>query len=401
VRNIAIERALAAGWGLFFASGAVAAARLGYAEIRSRNRDAAGLTMAVRIDRFAPPARYFERLVQFESANSERWLDAALQANPRDATAWIAKGLAAERRNDMEVAQYDLLEATRIDHRYTPAWTLTNFYFRRASSGNYGPGPFWRWARRTAGLTYDDFRPLLTLAHSLDPNPRSVIEKLGGGTRLLCADLDYLVQQKRLSQAQEVARILMQQRRNEKADGPRLIALADRQIRAGRARDAVELWNAASTPLDPEHGPILANQDLMTVPTGVAFDWHLPHGGGFTSAWRPGQLKFSLSGDQPDDCVLLEQMILIARGKLYRLRFEYITDGLTSPTGLVWDLDRATGGALSAASSWRAAESVLRPPASSGETIRLGALHLSYRRKAGTTRTVGQIEIRRLTIDVL
>ncbi len=399
--KITIERALAAACSLIFASAAVAAAQLGYAEIQSRRDNVFELTTAARIDRFAPPARYFERLAELDSANSDRWLDAAIQVNLRDATAWIAKGLAAERRNDDQAAEHDLLQAARFDQRYIPAWSLTNFYFRRASSGAYGQGPFWRWARRTAGLTYDDFRPLLALAHSLDPNPRSVIEKLGGGTRLLYADLDYLVQQGRLDWAQEVARVLMGRDRNETADAPRLIALADRQIRAGRARNALELWNAIFSPLDPERGPILANQDLMTDPTGVAFDWRIADGHGFASTWRPGQLKFSLSGDQPDDCVLLEQMIPIARGNLYRLRFEYITDELTSPTGLAWGFDGASGADLAPASSWHAAEFVLRPPESSGKTMRLGVLRFSYHRKPGTIRAAGRIEVRRFAIDAL
>jgi len=397
--KIVIERLLAAGWALLFALGAIAAAQLGYADIQSRRSDFVGLPTAVKLGRFAPPARYFERLADLDSANSEVWLDAAIRANSRDARAWIAKGLAAERRNDLEAAEHDLLQAAQIDHRYTPAWTLTNFYFRQVSSREYGQGRFWRWARKTAGLTYDDFRPLLALAHSLDPNPRSAIEKLGGGTRLLDADLDYLVQQKRLDQAQQVARVLMGE--NKAADAPRLLALADRQIRASHARAALELWNAVSAPLDPERGPILANQDLITEPTGVVFDWRLPGNKGITSAWRPGQLKFSLSGDQPDDCVLVEQMVPIVRGKLYRLRFGYNTDGLASRTGLAWDLDGASGTDLTPASSWQTAESVLRPTASSGDALRLGVLRLSYRRRPGTMRAAGWVEIRSLAMDVL
>ncbi len=398
---MALQVATSVGSGLVFALGAITAARLAYADIQSRRDTIFALTTAAEIDRFAPPAGYFERLAGFDPSNSEKWLDAAIQANPRDSRMWIAKGLAAERHSDIQTAEFDLLQAARIDQRYLPAWTLTNFYFRRAASGEYGQESFWRWARRTASLTYDEFRPLLALAHSFEPSPRTVIEKLAGGNRLLYADLDYLVQQGHLDQAQEVARILMARGGNEAADAPHLIALADRQIRAGRARDALELWNAVSAPLDPNRGTILGNQDLLTEPAGLAFDWRLPHAGGFTSTWRPARLSFSLSGKQTDQCVLLEQPVLLARGKRYRLRFEYVTNTLTSPTGLAWDLDGAPGTDLSPASSWRSAEFLLGPSQWSGETVRLGELHLSYRRKPGSVAAIGRIELRRLAMDAL
>lgn len=396
-----LRLATSVGSGLLFALGAITAARLAYADIQSRRDTVPAVTSAARINGFASNTDYFERLAELEPDNSEEWLDAAIRTNPRDSSAWIANGLAAERHNDVQAAELDLLQAARIDQRYLPAWTLTNFYFRQADSGEYRQEFFWRWARRTASLTYDDFRPLLALAHSFEPSPRTVIEKLGDGTPLLRADLDYLVQQGHLDQAQEAARVLMQRRRDQKEDAPRLIALADRQIRAGRAPDALELWNAVSAPLDPDRGTILGNQDLMTEPTGLAFDWRLPRGDGLTSTWRPAWLSFSLSGDQPDHCVLVEQTLPLGRGKRYRLRFEYVTNALTSPTGLAWDLDGASGTDLSPVSSWRPAEFLLGPSQWSGETVRLGELHLSYRRKPGSVPAIGRIELRRLALEVL
>src|SRR5580658_1806575 len=164
------------------ACSAVLAARLAYAELRFRRATPATVMRAAELDRFAPPAGYFERLADLDREHAGRWLDAALQANPRLSSAWVAQGLAAEEAGEMDQAERDLLEAARVDRRYLPAWTLANFYFRRQSAAQ-----FWTWARRAAALTYDDFRPLLALARAVEPHPRALIEKLGGGDRLLHA----------------------------------------------------------------------------------------------------------------------------------------------------------------------------------------------------------------------
>jgi tetratricopeptide (TPR) repeat protein len=173
--------ALALAVALCMGGGILLSARQAYAELISRGFIAGddttpALVRAAHLDRFAPPASYFLRLADLDPDRATHWLDAALQANPRLASAWIAKGLAAERNGDVQPAERELLQAASIDHQYLPAWTLTNFYFRRNRYAD-----FWGWARRAAALTYDDFRPLLAMAHAVEPDPRAVIEKLGNG----------------------------------------------------------------------------------------------------------------------------------------------------------------------------------------------------------------------------
>jgi tetratricopeptide (TPR) repeat protein len=394
------------------ACGALLASRLAYAELISRgfltgDATVPALIRAAALDRFAAPAAYFGRLAELDPDRAAPWLDAALESNPRLTPAWIAKGLAAEQAQAYAAAEHDLLQAASVDHRYLPAWTLTNFYFRQ----NRRP-EFWIWARRAATLTYDDFRPLLALAHALEPNPRAVIENLGGPASLwgaawgpawqpalLHADLDYLVQQDRLDAAQQIARLLLA--RQSSADVPRLIALADRQIRAGHARDALELWNAVSSaaPLD-SGGVALANGNLAASPSGVAFDWRLPSANGFYSVWQPQRLTFILSGAQPESFALLEQIVPLDPARRYRMCFEFLTVGLASPTGLTWDLDGESAPPFPPATTWHAGEAVWI--ARSGATcLRLGKLRLLYRRGFGTVRAPGQLELRHLKLEAL
>jgi tetratricopeptide (TPR) repeat protein len=348
---------------------AVLAAWLAYTELQFRRDTPGTIAWAAELDRFAPPAGYFERLADLDPEFAERWLDAALRANSRLSSAWIALGLAAERAGEMDQAERDLLQAARIDRQYLPAWTLANFYFRRQSADR-----FWTWAQRAASLTYDEFRPLLALAHAVEPRPRAALEKLGGGDRLLRADLDDLATRGSLDDAQVVARLIPP--RPIPGDASRLLELAERQIRAGNAAYALELWNAAASPLNPNESPALANGDLLQSPTGIAFDWRLLGGEGATPGWRPSQLTFSFSGNQPESCPLLEQILPLARAKRYRLRFEYFTAGLASPTGIVWDLDGTQGPVLEPADAWLPAAVVL---STAHRGANLSRLRLLYR----------------------
>jgi len=393
------------------AGAAALSAHLAYAEIQFHRGTAAAAEQAAKLDRFAPPSGYFEALADLDPDRAMHWLAAALNANPRLSPAWIAQGLAFE-RDSPRTGQFDqaagaLLQAASVDHQYLPAWTLANFYFRRAAFLGTS-APFWYWARRAAGLTYDDFRPLLALAHAAEADPQMAIEKLGGSNLLLHADLDYLSELGRFEDAQKIARLLLSRSAAPGllSEAPRLLELADWQIQAGNVWYALELWNAIAAPrqeerLDPDRGLALANGDLLHAPTGVAFDWRLRQTEGALAAWRPSQLTFSLTGDQPESCALLEQTVPVARARRYRLHFEYVTAGLASPTGIVWDLDGDEGYALEPAAAWSSATAILRASNRGRRGAALGSLRLLYRRQPGTVRAQGRLELRHLRMEAL
>jgi len=152
---------------------------------------------------------------------SPKVLRAAVSLNPRLASAWIQLGLDAEADGNLPEAETDLLSAASVDHLYIPAWTLSNFYFRRGDASK-----FWPWAIRAADLTYDDYRPLLRLADALERSPQQVATRLGGGAPLLRAYMDILINEHRLDAAREVGDLLAA--RHDPADRDRLAALAER-----------------------------------------------------------------------------------------------------------------------------------------------------------------------------
>jgi hypothetical protein len=141
----------------------------------------------------------------------------ALAENPRLSSAWITLGIEAERAGDRTRAETMLLEAARVDHRFLPAWTLANFYFRQGDSAS-----FWPWAKLATRLTFDDYRPLLRLCDWLNADPSEVITRLDGGPPLIRAYLDLLIGEHRLEDARQVARILKAQ--HDPTDQARLAA---------------------------------------------------------------------------------------------------------------------------------------------------------------------------------
>jgi len=334
---------------LVFAALLAYSLRLAYAEIVFRRDTPDSVQRAIWLDRAAPPSRYFERLAELDSEHADRWLREALRLNPRLSSAWIELG-----------AESDLLEAARVDHRYLPAWTLANFYFRADNEQ-----AFWPWARRAADLAYDDPRPLLQLANRLDPDALGVIARLGGGDRVMRAELDSLAADGRMDAGQRVARVLLE--RGSPDDQPRLIEMTERQIQAGNAAYAVELWNGVSA---------------QKPPTGVGFGWVVPSVEGVATEWKPDQLTLSFSGAQPETCSLLERVV--ASTEPYRLSFEY--HGAAG--GIRWDIDGLESGPLAPSGEWH-----FSPKHS------LARLRLIYRRDPGNVPTEGRLELRHIRLE--
>jgi hypothetical protein len=146
-------------------------------------------------------------------------LEAQHAAHPLNSEVTIELALELERQGRMAQAENTLLEAAREDRQLLPAWTLANFYFRRERTED-----FWRWAARSADLTYDDFRPLLRLATSVEHDPRLVVNHLGNHAPLLRAYIDLLIGQHRSADARFLGEILAAH--HDSADRDRLAALS-------------------------------------------------------------------------------------------------------------------------------------------------------------------------------
>ncbi|MGA3201304.1 MAG: hypothetical protein ABSF12_02290 [Bryobacteraceae bacterium] len=363
---------------------ALAAMRLAVAETIFRADTPRAVERAIAIQGATPAAEFEERLAELDPDGARAALEKAVAIDEHRSTAWVSLGLLDDGAGDPAEAERCLLRAARIDHQYLPAWTLANFYFRR---GNHEL--FWEWARRAALLTYDDFLPLLRLCDQFEPDPARMLRHIGELRRIGASYLDFLIGENRLDAAQQVARGMLADRAND----PYLLNLADRQLRAGNGAAAIELWNVASGlgPIEPLAGRILTNGNLERVPLNLGFDWRLGQPAGVVSNWRPSELLFTLSGSQPETCVLLEQTVCLIPGH-FRLRFDYVTRDAPS-AGIRWSLDRIEGPPIEPSERWR--EGTFEVPRTRG----LARLKLVYRREPGTTRAEGRIEIRNLRLE--
>ena len=154
---------------------------------------AAALVAAVQAFAGAPPA----------PADSTPSLLAAHEANPRDTAISIQLGLEFERARRFQTGRTTPRQAARYDHQYQPAWTLANYYFRQNEVDS-----FWTWAHRAAELSYDEGKPVLRLAVTLENEPVVLMDHLGCRPVLLRTYLDILIGQGRREAARQVAAML-------------------------------------------------------------------------------------------------------------------------------------------------------------------------------------------------
>jgi hypothetical protein len=369
---------------LFFGCAAIAAIRLGLADTLFRQDTPEAIRKAIHMQWPTPADELERRLADLDPVHAREALESAVGANPRSSAAWISLGLLDEAAGDLPAAETELRQAGFVDRQYLPAWSLANFYFRRQNRE-----AFWEWTDRAASLDYDDLRPLLRLCDAFEPNPARMLGHFRDPRRLRPPYLDFLIGENRLDDAQLLARTMT----GERANDPLLIDLADRQLRAGHARSAIELWNIASGlgPIEPSAGKILTNGDLARAPLNLGFDWRVGQTEGVGQRWKPSELMFSLSGSQPEACVLLEQTISLTPRR-FRLRFDYRTAEWSS-TGIHWSLENIEGPQIEPSAQWK--EGAFDLPRADG----LRNLRLFYRREPGTIRTEGRIEIRNLRLE--
>ena len=359
----------------------------------------------------------------------ERLADAGLrptEAGSRRAGA----GLRADQHaGDFTPAREAFETAFLVDHQYAPAWALANFCFRHADEEC-----FWRAASRAAArapalaeaspgaANLTDLRPLLDLAGGMDPSPASMLDRLGAtadapfAPAMERAYLDDLIGHSRWDDATMIARRLAARDRPHRdasgllgPDAPRLDAFVTRLIAVGRASLAVGLWNeyAGFAALDPERGLSLTNGDFSRAPRNAGFDWRLespagnagqapPATDGVERLWAPSELEFRFSGREPEQGLLAEQWLPL-RLRSYRLRFEYRTRDMPSPTGVHWERETEAAAVLEpCAARWCAAQWSFSAARESQAPLRL-----VYHREPATERARGSLLVRNVRLEVL
>ncbi len=339
------------------------------------------------------------------------WLRRAVAVQPDDASIHIRLGLASEMAGDLEEAERELLAAAQVNAKYEPRWTLANFYFRRGNGE-----AFWRWAREAAAISYGNRTALFELCWRQAPDAALILDRAIPPRRPVRMDYAaYLVGHSQWPVAGQLLRELAAAA--TPAETGRFLRLTDQALGARRFSIATDLWNSLSRsgsipypPLDSAAGPLPVNGDFGRPPLGQGFDWRRhPAGGIFQTTLPAGGYRLSLSGDQPENCVVVSTYIPLLPGREYRLATLYRSSvaplaGSHDSTGLRWRVVSLTEPPRLIAESAPlpvVSDSALEQRFATPTETTMVRLELHHRREPGTTRFAGSVLLERVTLELL
>ncbi len=384
------------------------AIRLSYADYLAGGDSSRLIQSALKL---APDnAAYWLRwtdLVEAEGRPGDAGIQHAAELDPYDASVWIRAGLKAEIQGRYTEAEQDLLQAARRSRQFEPRWALANFYFRRGDAEH-----FWDWANSALPWAYQDRTPLFELCWRMQPDAALILRRaIPDDPKVLRNYLEFLLATRRFDAAAAVAERL--ESRATAEDRDLLLGYSSLMLEQKRWAEALAAWNALCLrnlvpypQLVPGKGPVLTNGAFSAEPLNRGFDWHiwqLP-GVSVVRGSSPGRLEFSFNGQQPENCLLLDQFIPVIGGRRYDFRFAYRTDSIAPGSGLHWTLtEAATGAAIPleqpplSSDDWTIADSGFQVPVGA-QGARLA---LVYERQPGTVRLEGAFWLRDLAMELL
>jgi len=313
---------------------------------------------------------------EYAGQDSTPLLEEITRLNPRASAPRIRLGLAAELRGDVNQAERWLQEAYSVDHQFETRWTLANFYFRQGRSGE-----FWTWMKSALEMSYGDRVAAFDLCWQMSGDPQEILSRAIPDRREVVASyLAYVLNHRKPAAIAGAALRLAKMRIPD--DLPLLYAATDAVLDP-------DLWQALGNPRP--NGITHPNFEPPRI--GHGFDWRIAETTGVIHVALDGAHRIRFSGEQPESCELLRQVVRGLRpGVAYTLRWESRTQGMVSPTGLVWRIE-TNAGEVAAGEDWSAGTMRFTPDSE------VATLVLTYRRPAGQVRTEGQLDLRQVSIS--
>jgi hypothetical protein len=338
------------------------------------------------------------RLAQLDEQHARELLETSVRLNQYDAQATIELGLRYEADGDYAHAEKLLLQAFAVDHTYLPRWSLANFYLRR---GNLPA--FWLWAHRAAEMPADDVGALFDLCWRVSPDPETIAGTiLNDRPEIIHQYLGFLLGKDQLPAAATIASRLIRTGAPE-TDSPLLLSTVNRLVAANDANAANALWHeliqkqwvVADT-------TVPNNANFARDPQPVSFDWALSSYSGLHSWPGPSGLEIEFTGEEPENCIIVEQTVMLAPGK-YTMEYSYHTTGIPPGTGIQWQIVDAKSGSVLATSRDLSSDTPQQAALffSVGPDSSLLRLRLAYHRTLGTTRVSGTLVILSTKIETL
>jgi tetratricopeptide (TPR) repeat protein len=369
--------------------------RLAEADYEYRQDTEASILAAIRSIPDGWP--YYMRLAQLDRQNAATLLKSALRLNEYDAQANIELGLSYEADGDFAAAEKQLLQAHEIDNTYLPRWSLAGFYFRR---GNLPE--FWKWARNSADMPSDDIGALLDLCWRAEPDPMKITGAiLNQKPEFLRQYVNFLLAKDQPRAAAGVVQALLQ-RGDTRSDLPFMYVVVNRLVAANEPSVAFDLWHQLiQNQWVTADWTVPNNGAFLRTPLPVKLDWSFPEYEGLHSWPGPSGLETEIAGNQPEDCTIAEQSLILTPGA-YFLVFDYKTSGISPYSGIRWQLLDPKSQKVVAETGDLSSEKLKK--AELGFTVTPGStlltLRLKYHRTLGTVRVAGTLNVQKVQIQV-
>jgi tetratricopeptide (TPR) repeat protein len=346
-------------------------------------------------------AAYTARLAAWRPLERGELLHRAVELNPWDYQSWIQLGLATEmQQGDAQGAERDYLRAAHVDHMFLPRWTLTNFYFRQRR-----PSDFFHWANAALQITPYSSDPIFSQMWLVSQDEGRIAAAIPDRPRVLLQYAWFLSNGRQFTAIPPVVRRLVARVGNADPGlwgrDDLVASIEDRILRNGDRRDGLAIWTSLKNAgwirhSIPDSERPLTNGDFRLPFYRHGFDWSsIDSAGARVEQFHESHVvRISLSGEQPDHCVLLRQYVPLSPGSAYNLAWRTVTPD----SGLAWHLrampakveDELVSDNLSGpGGAWQ-----FRAPASE-----VGMLSLEYSRPLGRVRAAGTITLESVSLE--
>ena len=349
---------------------------------------------------------YVARLAAWQSDKRDALLHRAVQLNPFDFQSCIQLGLNAEmQRHDLPAAEHYYLQAANVNHMFLPRWTLANFYFRREQPDN-----FFHWARATLQISPYQADPVFTQMWLMSQDPQLIAAALPDKALVLLQYTMFLTRTGQFAPMPAIVGRLVRlpgdRNPSDLGREDQVLPAEDHVLAAGQLQPALDIWRIMRTagwihlPVPTPASP-LTNGEFVTPLLHHGFDWVPGNADGLTveQSTDDRNLRITLSGDQPEHCVLLQQYMPLEPDRAYRLQWQAEAAAIQMPSGVAWHLhsvhanspaDLSTGEVLNPHGTWE----FQSPP-----TAEVFLLTLEYSRPLGKLRANGSLTFRSVSLQ--
>jgi hypothetical protein len=326
--------------------------------------------------------------------SARAWREAT-RLDPLNSSYWIQRGIQAEFGGDPKSAERFYLKASQVSRLFGPRIALANYYFRQDDEEQ-----FWKWVKAAFEISYGDLSGTFALCWQVTPDAKVILDRaLPKDPGILSQFLEFALANGGVDTARPVADALLKCANTASRDS--LLDYCERLLAAKRFQAAHQIWlgmmdrNLLAT---AKPNDLLYNAEFDLLPLQRGFDWKVILNTEVVVApgGARGEINVTFSGNQPEECEVLSQVVMLKNLASYDFSFAYRSTS-QSDTGLNWQIEELEPRvelaqlALPESSDWSPQAMALK-----GLQTPWARLVLKYQRRLGTVRYEGRVVIRQL-----